>query len=140
MGREPADLLITGGRLVNVHTREVLDGVDVAVKSGRIAMFGDAAHTRGPQTRLLDADGAHLVPGLIDTHMHVESAMVTVARFAEAVLPHGTTTVLIDNHEIANVLGLESLRCPALRTPARRSRPTTSARRSDGRASRAWAR
>ena len=110
MGREPADLLITGGRLVNVHTREVLDGVDVAVKSGRIAMFGDAAHTRGPRTRVLDADGAHLVPGLIDTHMHVESAMVTVARFAEAVLPHGTTTVLIDNHEIANVLGLDGIR------------------------------
>jgi adenine deaminase len=110
MGREPADLVITGGRLVNVHTREVLDGVDVAVKSGRIAMFGDAAHTRGPQTRVLDADGAHLVPGLIDTHMHVESAMVTVARFAEAVLPHGTTTVLIDNHEIANVLGLDGIR------------------------------
>src|SRR6185295_2618516 len=60
MGREPADLLITGGRLVNAHTREVLDGVDVAVKSGRIAMFGDAAHTRGPQTRVLDADGAFL--------------------------------------------------------------------------------
>ena len=110
MGREPADLLITGGRLVNVHTREVLDGIDVAVKAGRIAMFGDAAHTRGPETRVLDADGAYLVPGLIDTHMHVESAMVTVGRFAEAVLPHGTTTVLIDNHEIANVLGLEGIR------------------------------
>ena len=110
MGREPADLVMTGGRLVNVHTREVLDGVDVAVKSGRIAMFGDAGHTRGPRTRVLDADGAYLVPGLIDTHMHVESAMVTVGRFAEAVLPHGTTTVLIDNHEIANVLGLDGIR------------------------------
>ncbi|MEA2245567.1 MAG: adenine deaminase [Solirubrobacteraceae bacterium] len=110
MGRTPADLLITGGRLVNVHTREVLDGVDVAVKDGRVAMFGDAAHTRGPDTELLDADGAYLVPGLIDTHLHVESAMVTVARFAEAVMPHGTTTVLIDNHEIANVLGLEGVR------------------------------
>ena len=164
MGREPADLVITGGRLVNVHTREVLDGVDVAVKSGRIAMFGDAGHTRGPQTRVLDADGAYLVPGLIDTHMHVESAMVTVGRFAEAVLPHGTTTVLIDNHEIANVLGLDGhpldarggqrarssrccspsrracRRCRASRTPARSSPPTTSARRWAGRASAAWAR
>src|SRR4051794_2805278 len=110
MGRQPADLLITGGRLVGVHTREVLDGVDVAVKAGRIAMFGDAAPPRGPRTRMLAADGAFLVPGLIDTHMHVESAMVTVARFAEAVLPHGTTTVLIDNHEIANVLGLDGIR------------------------------
>jgi adenine deaminase len=110
MGRQPADLVITGGRLVNVHTREVLDGVDVAIKAGRVAMFGDCAHTRGPATRLLDAEGAHLVPGLVDTHMHVESAMVTVGRFAEAVLPHGTTTVLIDNHEMANVLGLEGIR------------------------------
>src|ERR671934_105491 len=110
MGREPADLVITSGRLVNVHTREVLDGVEVAIKRGRVAMFGDCAHARGPATRLLHADGAYLVPGLIDTHLHVESAMVTVARFAEAVLPHGTTTVLIDNHEIANVLGLDGIR------------------------------
>jgi adenine deaminase len=110
MGREPADLVISGGRLVNVHTREVLDGVEVAIKAGRVAMFGDCAHTRGPATRVLDADGAYLVPGLIDTHLHVESAMVTVGRFAEAVLPHGTTTVLIDNHEMANVLGLEGIR------------------------------
>jgi adenine deaminase len=110
MGRQPADLVIAGGRLVNVHTREVLDGVEVAIKAGRVAMFGDCAHTRGPATRVLDADGAYLVPGLIDTHLHVESAMVTVGRFAEAVLPHGTTTVLIDNHEMANVLGLEGIR------------------------------
>jgi adenine deaminase len=110
MGREPADLVIAGGRLVSVHTREVLDDVEVAIKAGRIAMFGDCAHTRGPATRILDAEGAYLVPGLIDTHLHVESAMVTVGRFAEAVLPHGTTTVLIDNHEMANVLGLEGIR------------------------------
>src|SRR5919107_2495441 len=110
MGRTPADLLITNGRLVNVHTREVHEGAQVAVKDGRIAMFGDTQHTRGPQTEVIDADGAYLVPGLIDTHLNVESAMVTVARFAEAVLPHGTTTVLIDNHEIANVLGLDGIR------------------------------
>src|SRR3954454_4348286 len=110
MGRTPADLVIENGRLVNVHTREVHDGADVAVKDGRVAMFGDAKHTKGPDTEVLDAGGAYLVPGLIDTHMHVESAMVTVARFAEAVLPHGTTTVLIDNHEIANVLGLDGIR------------------------------
>src|SRR6476646_3299688 len=106
MGRTPADLLITGGRLVNVHTREVLDDVDVTVQDGRVAMFGDARHTRGPDPEILDAGGAYPVAGLIDTHLHVDSAMVTVACFAEAVLPHGTTTVLIDSHEIANVLGL----------------------------------
>jgi adenine deaminase len=110
MGREPADVLITGGRLVNVHTREVHDGAGVAIRHGRVAMFGDASHTRGPSTEVIEADGAYLVPGLIDTHLHVESAMVTVTRFAEAVLPHGTTTVLIDNHELANVFGLEGIR------------------------------
>ncbi|MDQ3890375.1 MAG: adenine deaminase [Actinomycetota bacterium] len=110
MGRAPADLLVTGGRLVNVHTREVLDGVDVAVKHGRVALFGDGSHTRGPDTETIDAEGAYLVPGLIDTHLHVESSMVTLTRFAEAVLPHGTTAVLIDNHEIANVFGLEGIR------------------------------
>ncbi len=110
MGRQPADLVIRGGRLVDVHTREVLDGVDIAVAHGRVAMFGDCAHTVGPETEQLDAGGAYLVPGLIDTHLHVESVMVTVTRFAEAVLPHGTTTAFIDNHEMANVFGLEGMR------------------------------
>jgi len=110
MGREPADLVIRGGRLVNVHTREILDGLDVAVAHGRVAMFGDVTHTVGPQTETIDADGAYLVPGLVDTHLHVESVMVTVTRFAEAVLPRGTTTVFIDNHEMANVFGLDGMR------------------------------
>jgi adenine deaminase len=110
MGRAPADLVVRGGRLVNVHTREVLDGADVAIAHGRVAMFGDVSHAVGPETETIDADGAFLVPGLIDTHMHVESVMVTVTRFAEAVLPRGTTTVYIDNHEMANVFGLEGMR------------------------------
>jgi adenine deaminase len=78
MGRTPADLLITNGRLVNVHTREVHERTQVAVKDGRVAMFGDAQHTRGPETEVIDADGAYLVPGLIDTHLHVESAMAAL--------------------------------------------------------------
>jgi adenine deaminase len=110
MGRAPAELVISNGRLVNVHTREVLDGADVAITHGRVAMFGDVSHTIGPQTETIDAEGAYLVPGLIDTHLHVESVMVTVTRFAEAVLPHGTTAVFIDNHEMANVFGLEGMR------------------------------
>jgi adenine deaminase len=110
MGREPADLVIVGGRLVNVHTREVLDHVDVAVAHGRVAMFGDTRHAVGPETEMIDAEGAYLVPGLVDTHLHVESVMVTVTGFAEAVLPHGTTTVFIDNHEMANVFGLDGMR------------------------------
>lgn len=110
MGRAPAELVIRNGRLVNVHTREILDGVDVAIAHGRVAMFGDAAHTIGPETETVDAEGAYLVPGLIDTHLHIETVMVTVTRFAEAVLPHGTTTAFIDNHEMANVFGLEGMR------------------------------
>src|SRR5262245_3694491 len=110
MGRAPADLVVRAGRLVNVHTREVLDGADVAIAHGRVAMFGDVSHTLGPQTETIDADGAFLVPGLIDTHVHVESVMVTVTRFAEAVLPRGTTSAFIDNHEMANVFGLEGMR------------------------------
>jgi adenine deaminase len=110
MGRQHADLVVRGGRIVNVHTREILDGGDVAIAYGRVAMFGDVEHTVGPETETIDAEGAYLVPGLIDTHLHVESVMVTVTRFAEAVLPHGTTTAFIDNHEMANVFGLEGMR------------------------------
>src|SRR3954447_13625467 len=110
MGRRPADLVIRNGRLVDVHTREVLAGLEVAIAEGRVAMFGDCAHTVGPETETIDAEGAYLVPGLIDTHLHIESVMVTVTRFAEAVLPLGTTTVFIDNHEMANVFGLEGMR------------------------------
>jgi adenine deaminase len=110
MGRTPAELVIRNGRLVNVHTREVLDGADIAIAHGRVAMFGDVSHTVGPGTETIDAEGAYLVPGLIDTHLHVESVMVTVTRFAEAVLPHGTTAAFIDNHEMANVFGLEGMR------------------------------
>ncbi len=110
MGREPAELVIRNGRLVNVHTREVQEGVDVAIAHGRVALFGDVSHAVGPSTETIDAEGAYLVPGLIDTHLHVESVMVTVTRFAEAVLPHGTTTAFIDNHEMANVFGLEGMR------------------------------
>jgi len=110
MGRTPAERVIRNGRLVNVHTREVLDGADVAVAQGRIAMVGDVSHAIGRETETIDAEGAYLVPGLIDTHLHVESVMVTVTRFAEAVLPRGTTAVFIDNHEMANVFGLEGMR------------------------------
>jgi adenine deaminase len=78
----------------------VLDDVDVAPKDGRVAMFGDTRHAVGPE-----ADGAYLVPGLVDTHLHIESVMVKVTAFAEAALPHGTRTVFIDNHEMANVFG-----------------------------------
>jgi len=110
MGREPADLIIRGGRLVNVNTAEILDGSDLAVRHGYIAHVGDAGHIPvAGTTRVVDAAGRYLLPGLIDTHLHVESSMVDVRSFARAVLPEGTTTIACDTHEIANVFGLRAV-------------------------------
>ncbi|MDA5095048.1 adenine deaminase [Aliiroseovarius sp. KMU-50] len=109
-GRAAADMVITGGRVVNVHTREVLDW-QVAIKAGRFAYVGpDASHCIGEDTQVIDAAGQYLIPGLCDGHMHIESGMLTPAEFARAVIPHGTTTMFVDPHEIANVLGLEGVR------------------------------
>lgn len=111
MGRDQADLIIQNGRWVCVQSGEILDGYDIAVKGERIAFVGpDASHTRGSATTIIDADGRFMVPGLLDGHMHVESGMVTVTEFVRAVLPHGTTGMFIDPHEIANVFGLEGVR------------------------------
>jgi len=110
-GRAPADTVIRGGAWVNVHSGEIVAATDVAIVRGRFAYVGpDAAHTIGADTRVVEAAGRYLVPGLIDAHMHVESGMVTVTEFARAVAPHGTTTMFIDPHEIANVLGLDGVR------------------------------
>lgn len=111
MGRKAADLVIRNGRWVNVHSGEVIDGTDVAVCGSRIAYVGpNAEHTIRKETTVIDAKGRYLVPGLCDAHMHVESGMVTVTEFARAVIPHGTTAMFIDPHEIANVLGIEGVR------------------------------
>ena len=109
-GRTPADLVIRGARVANVHTREWLDW-QVAVAAGRFAYVGpDASHCIGEGTEVIDADGLALIPGLCDGHMHIESGMLTPAEFAAAVIPHGTTTMFVDPHEIANVLGLRGVR------------------------------
>ena len=109
-GREKADLVVRGGRLVNVQTREILEW-QVAVAEGRFAYVGpDASHCIGDSTRVIEANGRYLVPGLCDGHMHIESGMLTPAEFAAAVIPHGTTTMFTDPHEIANVLGLRGVR------------------------------
>jgi adenine deaminase len=110
-GRAPADLVIRGGRWVNVYSREVLDGHDLAIAGGRFAYCGpDASHCIGDGTEVIEADGLYMVPGLCDGHMHIESGMLTPAEFAAAVIPHGTTTMFTDPHEIANVLGLRGVR------------------------------
>ncbi|NIN65759.1 MAG: adenine deaminase [Anaerolineae bacterium] len=110
MGRDEAEVVIRGGRLVNVHTAEIQDGVDVAIKAGRVVLVGQAEHTIGGGTELIDASGYYLLPGLMEGHVHIESSMITPTQFARAVLPHGTTAVFIDNHELANVLGIEGIK------------------------------
>jgi adenine deaminase len=111
MGRTPADLVIRNGAWVCVQTGEILPHTDIAVADGHIAYVGqDASHAIGKGTRVLDAKGSYLVPGLLDAHMHVESGMVTVSEFVRAVLPHGTTGMFIDPHEIANVFGLKGVK------------------------------
>ena len=110
MGRQPADLIIKNARLVNVNVARIQDGVDIAVRHGLIALVGSADHIPvGENTKVVDAAGRYVLPGFIDTHNHVESSMVDVRSFAAAVLPHGTTTIACDNHELANVLGVRAV-------------------------------
>ena len=102
-GDEPADLVIRGGRVLSVFTREWLE-VDVAICDDAIAGLGSY---EGHET--IDADGAFVVPGFIDAHVHLESSKVLVSEFARLVLPVGTTAVVADPHEIANVLGTDGV-------------------------------
>jgi adenine deaminase len=111
MGRVPADMVIQDGCWVCVQTGEVIEHTDIAIYQGRVAYVGESAkHTIGPETKIIAANGRYLVPGLMDGHMHVESGMVTVTEFVRAVLPHGTTGMFVDPHEIANVFGLPGVR------------------------------
>ncbi|MFI0846651.1 adenine deaminase [Mesorhizobium sp. IMUNJ 23232] len=110
-GRQPADLVVRNGRWVNVFSGEIIPGTDLAIVAGRFAYCGsNAGHAIGKGTKVVDAGGRYLVPGLCDGHMHVESGMVTVTEFCRAVIPHGTTSMFVDPHEIANVLGLDGVR------------------------------
>ena len=98
-GDKPADLLLTRAKIINVFSGEITEG-SIAVAGGWIVGIGDyqAAEVR-------DLSGRFIAPGFIDPHVHIESSMASVSRFARAVVPHGTTSVVADPHEIANVLG-----------------------------------
>ena len=114
MGREKADLVIRNGKWVCVQSGEIIPGTEIAVLKDRIAYVGDdASHTIGEHTRIIEADGKYLVPGLLDGHMHVESGMVTITEFVRAVAPRGTTAMFIAPHEIANVFGLKGVKLMA---------------------------
>jgi adenine deaminase len=103
-GAAAPDLVVSGARVLSVFTGELVEA-DVAVAAGRIAGVG---RYDGPE--VFDASGMILLPGFIDGHMHLESTKLMVDQFARAVLPHGTTTVVIDPHEIANVFGVRGVR------------------------------
>jgi len=102
-GDDPADVVVRGGQVLSVFTREWLE-TDVAIVDGMIAGLGAY---EGEET--IEADGRFVVPGLIDSHMHLESVKLMVDEFARLVLPLGTTAVVADPHEIANVLGADGV-------------------------------
>jgi len=103
-GETPADLLLKNARVVNVFSGEI-EETGVAILHSRIVGLGNDY----PAQRVVDLGGKYVAPGLIDAHVHIESAMVPPYEFARAVVPHGTTSVIIDPHEIANVLGVEGI-------------------------------
>src|SRR5918998_339920 len=110
-GETPATLVVRGGTLVSVTSGEILPNMSVAVQGSRIAYVGpDAGHTIGDETRIIEAEGRYIAPGLLDGHCQIESTQLTVTQFARAVLPLGTTGGFFDAHEITNVLGLKGLR------------------------------
>jgi adenine deaminase len=102
-GDAPADLVVRGGRVLSVFTREWLEA-DVAVVDGFVAGIGEY-----DGREVLDARGRYVVPGFVDAHMHLESVKLMVDEFARLVLPLGTTAVVADPHEIANVLGVDGV-------------------------------
>lgn len=102
-GAAPADLLITDARIVNVFSGQISKG-SIAVKGGYIAGIGDY-----PARQIVSVSNAYVCPGLVDAHVHIESAMTSVSQFVRAVLPRGVTTVVADPHEIANVMGTDGI-------------------------------
>jgi len=102
-GMLPCDVVLRNARIVNVFSAEVYRG-NIAIWGGRIVGIGDYEGRKE-----IDLEGGYVLPGLIDGHMHVESTMVKVQEFARSVVPRGTTSVICDPHEIANVHGLEGI-------------------------------
>ncbi|MCR5685822.1 MAG: adenine deaminase [Lachnospiraceae bacterium] len=103
-GREAADMCIKNCRIVDVFNKTVFES-DLLIAAGVIAGFGGEGHKEARE--VIEADGAYVAPGLIDGHVHIESSHVSPAEFSRLVVPHGTTTVVADPHEICNVCGLE---------------------------------
>ena len=103
MGREAADLVLKNASYVNVFSNEICQG-DIAVAEGLIVGMGSYSGKTED-----DCGGKIVLPGFLDAHIHLESSLVSPREFARAVLPHGTTTVVTDPHEIANVMGADGI-------------------------------
>jgi adenine deaminase len=103
-GDEPADLVLRNGRVINVFTAEIIRA-DVAIADDTIVGVGSGYEAR----EVVDIGGRYVCPGLVDSHVHIESAMLTPPQFARAVVPRGTTTAVTDPHEIANVAGVDGI-------------------------------
>ena len=105
LGEEPADLMITGAQLINVVTRDIYPA-NVGICDDTIAFVDDREHIDRKAKKIIDGSGKWIAPGLIDSHMHIESTHLTPEYFSDAVVPLGVTTVAQDPHEITNVLGV----------------------------------
>ncbi|MDF1531307.1 MAG: adenine deaminase [ANME-2 cluster archaeon] len=103
-GNIKADTVLQKCRILNVNTKEVCEA-DIAIRSGIIVGIGDVSDLRSGSTEIIDMDNRFISPGLLDGHVHFESSMVTLSQFARKAMEHGTTGIVIDPHEIANVLG-----------------------------------
>lgn len=111
-GRYPAELVLSGGRVLNVFTEELIEA-DIAIDAGYIAGIGHFPDAR----ERIELDGAIVAPSFIDAHIHTESSLLWMPEFARAVVPHGTGAIVTDPHEMANVAGLAGIH--AMRDAAR---------------------
>lgn len=110
LGELKADLVISGGKLINVYSGEILEGMEIAVLDGRICYVGpSAAHTRGASTEHLDASGLNITPGFIDAHTHI-GHFCRPYEHLQAYLPHGTTALVPSCDEFATVFGFDGVK------------------------------
>jgi adenine deaminase len=110
LGEIKADLIVTGGKLVNVYSGEILDGMEIAVLDGRICHVGSsAAHARGEKTEIIDARGLYVAPGFIDAHTHI-GHFCRPYEYLQAYLPHGTTALVASSDEQATVFGFQGIK------------------------------
>ena len=110
MGEVKADLIVTGGKLINVYSGEILDGMEIGVLDGRICYVGpSAAHARGEATEILDANGLYISPGFIDGHTHI-GHYCRPYEYLQAYLPRGTTSLMASCDELATVFGYRGVK------------------------------